>query len=134
MDPTEPRRGASDEVDSDSDHSPASPENPQELPDDLPKSLDDRRSVPVFQQETEMYDAWQGKLAHSRHRGIPHVSTIPGGIPTSSSARLTGTTLDNGIQDSLNSSLHPLLRNPWLLVSPSTTTRTTRNTMLAHAI
>ena len=30
------------------------------LPDDLPKSLDDRRSVPVFSQETEMYDAWQG--------------------------------------------------------------------------
>lgn len=30
------------------------------LPDDLPKSLDDRRSVPVFPQETEMYDAWMG--------------------------------------------------------------------------
>lgn len=61
MDTTEPRRGASDVVDPDSDHSPASPGNPQELPDDLPKSLDDRRSVPIFQQETEMYDAWQGK-------------------------------------------------------------------------
>lgn len=31
------------------------------LPDDLPKSLDDRRSVPVFPQETEIYDAWQGR-------------------------------------------------------------------------
>lgn len=61
MDTTEPRRGASDVVDPDSDHSPASPGNPQDLPDDLPKSLDDRRSVPIFQQETEMYDAWQGK-------------------------------------------------------------------------
>lgn len=32
----------------------------RELPDDLPKSLDDRRSIPAFQPETEMYDAWQG--------------------------------------------------------------------------
>lgn len=34
--------------------------DPGTLPDDLPKSLDDRRSVPVFPQETEIYDAWQG--------------------------------------------------------------------------
>lgn len=62
MDTTEPRRGASEEHDDiESSHSPASLEIPQELPDDLPKSLDDRRSVPVYQQETEMYDAWQGK-------------------------------------------------------------------------
>ncbi|KAJ5137366.1 hypothetical protein N7526_003599 [Penicillium atrosanguineum] len=60
MDTTEPRRGASEDVDPES-HSPASSEPKQELPDDLPKSLDDRRSVPVFQQETEMYDAWQGQ-------------------------------------------------------------------------
>lgn len=33
---------------------------PVALPDDLPKSLDDRKSVPSFAQETEMYDAWQG--------------------------------------------------------------------------
>jgi hypothetical protein len=34
---------------------------PRALPDDLPKSLDDRRNVPShFTQETEMYDAWQG--------------------------------------------------------------------------
>lgn len=67
MDMTEPRRGASeDPVDSNdySDHSPASfHEAKQELPDDLPKSLDDRRSVPVFQPETEMYDAWQGECS-----------------------------------------------------------------------
>ncbi|KAJ5174453.1 uncharacterized protein N7482_000330 [Penicillium canariense] len=60
MDMTEPRRGASEEVARDPAHSPASPGIQQELPDDLPKSLDDRRSVPVFQ-ETEMYDAWQGQ-------------------------------------------------------------------------
>lgn len=67
MDMTEPRRGASeDPIDSNdySDHSPASfHEAKQELPDDLPKSLDDRRSVPVFQPETEMYDAWQGECS-----------------------------------------------------------------------
>ncbi len=33
---------------------------PRILPDDLPKSLDDRKSVPVYTGETEMYDAWQG--------------------------------------------------------------------------
>jgi hypothetical protein len=32
------------------------------LPDDLPKSLDDRRSVPIYAGETEMYDAWQGVI------------------------------------------------------------------------
>lgn len=68
MDMTESRRGASeDPIDSNdySDHSPASfHEVKQELPDDLPKSLDDRRSVPVFQPETEMYDAWQGECSY----------------------------------------------------------------------
>ena len=35
---------------------------PRTLPDDLPKSLDDRKNVPAhLPQETEMYDAWQGK-------------------------------------------------------------------------
>ncbi|KAL4810051.1 hypothetical protein BDV18DRAFT_130189 [Aspergillus unguis] len=34
---------------------------PKKLPDDLPKSLDDRRSFPSLQTETEMYDAWQGQ-------------------------------------------------------------------------
>ncbi len=37
------------------------PPSPRKLPDDLPRSLDDRRSVPIFGQETEIYDAWQGK-------------------------------------------------------------------------
>lgn len=36
------------------------PEKPRQLPDDLPKSLDDRRTVPSYGEETEMYDAWQG--------------------------------------------------------------------------
>ena len=35
---------------------------PRQLPDDLPTSLDDRRSVPTFTSETEMYDGWQGAL------------------------------------------------------------------------
>jgi hypothetical protein len=61
MDTTESPRGDSEEVDPSHNHSPASSESPKELPEDLPKSLDDRRSVPVYQQETEMYDAWQGK-------------------------------------------------------------------------
>jgi hypothetical protein len=31
------------------------------LPDDLPKSLDDRKNISShFTPETEMYDAWQG--------------------------------------------------------------------------
>lgn len=35
---------------------------PRQLPDDLPKSLDDRKNVPShYTAETEMYDAWQGK-------------------------------------------------------------------------
>lgn len=37
------------------------PQSPRKLPDDLPTSLDDRRSVPSYGVETEMYDAWQGK-------------------------------------------------------------------------
>ncbi|WEW54943.1 hypothetical protein PRK78_000370 [Emydomyces testavorans] len=31
------------------------------LPDDLPTSLDDRRSAPTYTAETEMYDGWQGQ-------------------------------------------------------------------------
>ncbi|KAL1960881.1 hypothetical protein VTO42DRAFT_5864 [Malbranchea cinnamomea] len=34
---------------------------PRKLPDDLPTSLDDRRVVPAFTSETEMYDGWQGQ-------------------------------------------------------------------------
>ena len=38
---------------------------PRELPQDLPRSLDDRRNYPSFNQETEYYDAWQGEEASS---------------------------------------------------------------------
>ncbi|KZF25237.1 DIL and ankyrin domain-containing protein [Xylona heveae TC161] len=34
---------------------------PRALPDDLPRSLDDRRLAPTFGAETEIYDAWQGQ-------------------------------------------------------------------------
>ena len=37
-------------------------EKPRRLPADLPKSLDDRQPVANFAVETEMYDAWQGKV------------------------------------------------------------------------
>jgi len=35
---------------------------PNDLPPDLPRSLDDRKTYPSygFGDETEMYDAWQG--------------------------------------------------------------------------
>lgn len=37
------------------------PKRPRTLPDDLPKSLDDRKTVSShYTVETEMYDAWQG--------------------------------------------------------------------------
>lgn len=35
---------------------------PRKLPDDLPKSLDDRQPVRSYGGETEMYDAWQGMV------------------------------------------------------------------------
>jgi hypothetical protein len=36
---------------------------PRALPDDLPRSLDDRKNVPShLAPETEMYDAWQGTM------------------------------------------------------------------------
>ncbi|KAI9928938.1 hypothetical protein MW887_001331 [Aspergillus wentii] len=68
MDSSDTRRGASGEFDhtiTATSHDESDPADVQtqnnKLPDDLPKSLDDRRSVPVFPQETEMYDAWQGQ-------------------------------------------------------------------------
>jgi len=40
---------------------------PRPLPDDLPKSLDDRKNVSAeYAPETEMYDAWQGKTIQCR--------------------------------------------------------------------
>lgn len=41
------------------------PARPRELPADLPRSLDDRRTVPSYGEETEYYDAWQGTKAMS---------------------------------------------------------------------
>ena len=35
-------------------------QSPVKLPDDLPTSLDDRRSFSPYAGETEMYDGWQG--------------------------------------------------------------------------
>ncbi len=37
--------------------------SPRKLPDDLPRSLDDRRKVAAFGEETEVYDAWQGMFS-----------------------------------------------------------------------
>ncbi|KAK8183144.1 uncharacterized protein BKA78DRAFT_258017 [Phyllosticta capitalensis] len=53
-------------------HDNSAPTSPQEsnssnppknrpLPDDLPKSLDDRKNVDIAGPETEMYDGWQGQ-------------------------------------------------------------------------
>lgn len=42
--------------------SPIEQLKPRELPLDLPRSLDDRRNYPSYNQETEYYDAWQGVL------------------------------------------------------------------------
>ena len=67
MDPdpdSEPKKtspGSGDVDDGDEWHSSEeNVENPKALPDDLPTSLDDRRSVPTFAGEMEMYDGWQG--------------------------------------------------------------------------
>jgi hypothetical protein len=34
---------------------------PRQLPTDLPTSLDDRRAPQIMNDETEIYDAWQGE-------------------------------------------------------------------------
>ena len=38
------------------------PAIPRHLPADLPKSLYDRQPIQSFGGETEMYDAWQGRV------------------------------------------------------------------------
>lgn len=43
------------------------PKKDRPLPDDLPKSLDDRRTVPEYAGETEMYDGWQGTPLSQSH-------------------------------------------------------------------
>ena len=42
------------------DQSSEEPQSPMKLPDDLPTSLDDRKSFSPYAGETEMYDGWQG--------------------------------------------------------------------------
>jgi hypothetical protein len=37
------------------------PQRPRQLPSDLPTSLNDRRPVHIMNDETEIYDAWQGE-------------------------------------------------------------------------
>lgn len=52
------------------------PKKPRVLPDDLPKSLDDRRRMPTdLVRETELYDGWQGMINLSTYPGRsgPHV-------------------------------------------------------------
>lgn len=52
----------------------STPVSPRKLPDDLPTSLDDRRTFDRYAGETEIYDGWQGKLAHgggTRNRVTP---------------------------------------------------------------
>ncbi|EEP82367.1 conserved hypothetical protein [Uncinocarpus reesii 1704] len=57
MDPASPRHEAFDDAERDGVEKP----KPRTLPDDLPTSLDDRRNVPIYTAETEMYDGWQGQ-------------------------------------------------------------------------
>lgn len=59
-------------------HDAAATPQPRQLPADLPRSLDDRKSVPPPAAETEIYDAWQGASsacpaglpAAALHRGV----------------------------------------------------------------
>jgi hypothetical protein len=47
--------------DDDFEDAPESPQRPRELPADLPRSLDDRKNFRSYNEETEYYDAWQGR-------------------------------------------------------------------------
>ncbi len=45
----------------------------RQLPADLPKSLDDRQPVRTLGNETEMYDAWQGRVRNAfKNKQIIH--------------------------------------------------------------
>jgi hypothetical protein len=46
------------------------PPKPRQLPADLPTSLDDRRAVHALEEETEMYDAWQGECFGRNHVNV----------------------------------------------------------------
>ena len=53
---------------------------PRKLPSDLPKSLDDRQPVRNYGGETEMYDAWQGRVRASHQASeLSAADTIPPG-------------------------------------------------------
>jgi hypothetical protein len=58
MDMGDPQPGGENGIDDRFGEEPPKPKRP--LPDDLPKSLDDRRTADTFGTETEIYDAWQG--------------------------------------------------------------------------
>lgn len=50
---------------------------PRPLPDDLPKSLDDRRHVLAeYAPETEMYDAWQGMTSSMQEEPSPPTNMV----------------------------------------------------------
>jgi hypothetical protein len=52
------------------------PKKLRALPDDLPKSLDDRKNVSThFTQETEMYDAWQGDILLFLRISVKHTNS-----------------------------------------------------------
>jgi hypothetical protein len=68
---------------------------PRPLPDDLPKSLDDRKSVPnQYMGETEMYDAWQGKVAQH----LVPCPPVTHWLPTGQSQFLTNPILAKPLQ------------------------------------
>lgn len=57
-------------------------QQPRDLPSDLPRSLNDRRSFTPYAEETEMYDAWQGRKAMRQSAtlmltGLPRPITVP---------------------------------------------------------
>ena len=50
--------------------------SPRKLPSDLPKSLDDRQPVHSLARETEMYDAWQGRVRASPYSLDPGTALV----------------------------------------------------------
>lgn len=52
-------------------------QKPRELPADLPRSLDDRKSFPSYNQETEYYDAWQGEPPSNALSSVSYMTLIP---------------------------------------------------------
>ena len=75
-------------MDSPDEEAPVPNQKPRQLPSDLPTSLNDRRSVPVFNQETEIYDAWAGMI-YSAHCNISFQNTYVEQDNHNSSQRLS---------------------------------------------